>query len=354
MVNKLRALKYQLVQYLQNSILIPICRKNRFLSNFYYCFFSNEFSREHQKVLNGRHIHHLALKKRRPNEFHLRREIHRLEKGLIMKEKRDVFALDYIMDTVNNYKILSHDYSQNGGISDPDLLKWAHSVINSYFNSVSAHPIIDNAKRIFDEIQHESTASASIDRIPFQRLEREYNAVSYEDIYKLALQRRSVRWYLDKPVPRELIDKALAVATLSPSACNRQPFSFRIFDSKEMKDKVGAIPMGIKGFYENVPVFVVLVGKLSAYLSERDRHVIYIDGGLASMSFMLALETLGLSSLPINWPDIEKFERKMESTLNLAPDERPLMLIGIGYPDKDGKIPYSQKKSSQYLVKYNQ
>jgi nitroreductase len=111
--------------------------------------------------------------------------------------------------------------------------------------------------------------------------------------------------------------------------------------------------MGIRTNFKNIPVFVVVVGRLSAYLSERDRHVIYIDGGLASMSFMYALETLGLSSVPINWPDIEYLEQQMEQIIPLGEDERPIMLIGLGYADPEGGIPFSQKKTPEQLLVYN-
>ncbi len=346
---------YQLKLRIQNHILIPICRKSRILSNIYYCFFSSEFSREHQKVLNGKHAHFTALRKSRPNEFFMRREIHRLEKGLIMKNRRPVFGVNYIGGIVKNYEILCDEYHSNSCFIDTDLIHWSSSVLTSYFNSVDHHPVIDKAKENFQKAKHVTNPNGNGESlIPFVRKSREYNVVSFESLQKLAWQRRSVRWYLDKPVSRELIEKAVSVATLAPSACNRQPFEFRIFDDEEQKNLVGAVPMGIKGFYTNVPVFVVVVGQLSAYLSERDRHVMYIDCGLASMAFMLALETLGLSSMPINWPDIEALERKMEKIVRLEDDQRPLMLIGIGYADPDEKIPYSQKKSPQYLIRYNQ
>ena len=354
MIKKARMLKYKISQHIKSSVLIPVCRKNRFLSDLYYCFFSNEFSREHQKVLNGRYSHYLSLKSKKPNEFHLRRETHRLEKGLIMKERRSVFATDYINDIVNNYKILSEAYWELGNEIDTDLLVWSGAVLSKYFASVGDHPQIKKARETFSSVKPYKDPILNPDvLVPFFRKDREYHSVSYDNLYKLALQRRSVRWYINKAVPRDLIEKAVNVATLSPTACNRQPFEFRIFDAEDLKNTVGSIPMGIKGFYEEIPVFVVLVGKLSAYISERDRHVIYIDGGLTSMSFMYALETLGLSSVPINWPDIEALERKMESLLNLKDDERPLMLMGVGYADPDQKIPYSQKKSPKYLIKYN-
>ena len=305
--------------------------------------------------MNGKHAHFLALRKEKPNEFFLRIEIHRLEKGLIMKERKPVFAVNYIGGIVKNYEILCQQYHENPASVDTDLIYWSSSVIRNYFNSVEQHPVVEKARVSFKGAMHVVNGSDKNENlVPFVRRSREYNEVSFENMFKLAWQRRSVRWYQDKKVDRELIEKAVSVATLSPSACNRQPFQFRVFDAEDRKNLVGSVPMGIKGFYTNVPVFVVVVGKLSAYISERDRHVMYIDCGLASMSFMFALETLGLSSMPINWPDIERLERRMEKIVDLADDERPLMLIGVGYADPNAKVPYSQKKSPGYLIRYNQ
>ena len=96
----------------------------------------------------------------------------------------------------------------------------------------------------------------------------------------------------------------------------------------------------------------MIVGRQRAYFSERDRHLIYIDGALAAMSFVLALETLGLSSCCINWADIEAQERKMARLLQLEPDERVIMLVAIGYPDPEERVPYSAKKMLHTLRRY--
>jgi hypothetical protein len=71
------------------------------------------------------------------------------------------------------------------------------------------------------------------------------------------------------------------------------------------------------------------------------------------MTFMYALETLGLSSTAIHWPDFELLEMKMQKTLNLEVDQRPVMLIAFGYPDPEGKIPFSQKKPIEFISDYN-
>ena len=68
---------------------------------------------------------------------------------------------------------------------------------------------------------------------------------------------------------------------------------------------------------------------------------------------MLSLETLGLASSVINWPDFEPLERKMGATLNLDMDERVIMLIAIGYADPEGMVAFSDKKSLDVIRSYN-
>ncbi|MEQ9551480.1 MAG: nitroreductase family protein [Coleofasciculus sp. G3-WIS-01] len=336
------------VEIIQASTL-RIAVKSRGLSSLYYTVLSGNFSRENQAVIYGKLKYIADLGSNLESQYLLRRNIHRLEKGLIMRPRRDVFALDYIEETVKCYKKSILEKGQDS--VDKSELQWAHDVLEQYFNVIGSHPTIDNAKYQFSELnQPRQNERLSI---PYKRDTSQPSPVSYEDLLKLAYRRRSVRWYLQKPVPRELIDKAVSVAALSPSACNRQPFELRIFDEPELVKRVASTPMGTKGFSHNFPAIVVVVGKLRAYFSERDRHVIYIDGALASMSFMYALETLGLSSCPINWPDIEEREQKMARLLGLEPDERVIMLISVGYPDPDGLIPYSQKKELDLLRRYN-
>ena len=98
-------------------------------------------------------------------------------------------------------------------------------------------------------------------------------------------------------------------------------------------------------------MIIAVVGDLSSYPAERDRHVIYIDGSLVTMQLMLALETLGLSTCAINWPDVENREQKLDKLLNLNKYERTIMLLAVGYADPQGGIPFSQKKNSLDLVK---
>ncbi|HEY6042421.1 MAG TPA: nitroreductase family protein, partial [Anaerolineae bacterium] len=56
-----------------------------------------------------------------------------------------------------------------------------------------------------------------------------------DDLLKVINTRRSVRRYQTRPVPRELIDRALDAARWAPSAHNRQPWRFVVIERAETK-----------------------------------------------------------------------------------------------------------------------
>ncbi|MEP4889851.1 MAG: nitroreductase family protein [Aliiglaciecola sp.] len=264
-----------------------------------------------------------------------------------MKPRRPIFAKDYITETVD----FLHKVVTENPETEADELNWFCDVLMTYFLAVKNDPVIDEAKRLFD-VTIKTKNLKITDKIPYVR-DFSNDIPSFEQFENLSLRRRSVRWFEDRAVPRELIDQAILASSQSPSACNRQPFRFHIFDDPSLVQEVSNIPGGTAGFSHNFPVFIAVIGQLRAYFDERDRHVIYIDASLASMSFLFALETLGLSSCAINWPDVPEREKQMSKALDLDGDERVIMCIAVGYPDKNEKVPFSHKKSLSQLRKYN-
>ncbi len=51
--------------------------------------------------------------------------------------------------------------------------------------------------------------------------------------------------------------------------------------------------------------------------------------------------------------DIEEREVKMEKFLMLKKFQRPIMCLGVGYPDPEGMVAYSEKRSLEQIRKYN-
>ena len=321
--------------------------RNAYLASLYYCFFSGQFRREHLAVLQGRAQYWRALKETGKSSAMLRRNIHRLEKGLIMRPRKDVFGADYILETVQCFS-----RALEGGHIDSREQMWAADVLAEYFLVVRACPKVDTARSAHEAVieKHGESARGKRKSIPYRRGDCAVNT-TFEELTALFRRRRSVRWYREVEVDAELVRKAIGACSQAPSACNRQPFRFYLTTSKTDAAEIAGYAMGTTGFADNIPAIIVVVGDLSAYPSERDRHVIYIDSSLASMQLMLALETLGLSSCPINWPDIEKREKMIAKKLGLNYYERPIMLLAVGHADPAGGIPYSQKKTDDLLVK---
>lgn len=341
------------------QIVLRILSSSRLLSTLYYAVASSAFRRENQAVLYGKYRYYENLYDPEETQYLLRRNIHRLEKGLLMRPRRDVFATGYITETVQAYSRAMRKRNKGDSIPLSDLA-WASDVLVEYFSVTGSHNVLEEARQLFEQVGPLSVEEGDIETpeeltslTPYRRALEADPPVSYDNLYRLARRRRSVRWYQDKKVPRSTIDQAIRIAAQSPSACNRQPFHFRIFDDPEDVEQIANLPAGTNGYAENIPTVIVVVGRLRAYFAERDRHVVYIDGALAAMSLMFALETLGLSSCPINWPDIEEREARMTQVLNLAPDERPIMLMSVGYPDPDGMVAASQKKSLHELRQYD-
>ena len=291
-----------------DRFLLPLTSRSGIVASVHYLFLSRQFRREHRAVLAGRLAYERGLQAPLRSSPLLRRNVHRLEKGLVMRPRQAVFAEDYIEETVAELERLR----RAGGL-DPIEDKWADDVMAEYFQVVAASAPISGARTRFEQLRPRPLRGQKpqLASTPRPRAQPPVSGVSYEQFLDLCRQRRSVRWFQQRHVPVDLVKKALDAAAQAPSACNRQPFLFRYFDDPADARRIAAIAMGTTGYAQNVPAIVVLLGDLGCYPEERDRHVAYIDASLAAMQFMLALETLGLASCPINWPDVEQLERAM-------------------------------------------
>ena len=83
--------------------VVRIFSSNGFLASLYFALFSRRFYGEHLAVLKGRRRYYEDLQGGGKSSPLLRRNVHRLEKGLIMKPRRSVFAEDFILETVQAF-----------------------------------------------------------------------------------------------------------------------------------------------------------------------------------------------------------------------------------------------------------
>ena len=110
--------------------LLPYAAKSRKFAGIYYAFFNPHFRREMHATAAGRQHYRLHEESSTIATVIIRRNIHRLEKGLSMVPRKSLFALDYIDETLNAFgNMLAEPAHQ----LDLVLLNYAHDVLDSYF-----------------------------------------------------------------------------------------------------------------------------------------------------------------------------------------------------------------------------
>jgi len=321
-----------------------------FTSSLFYAFFSRSFDREHQAVLAGKRAFGNVVKTNASSSPELRRNIHRLEKGLTMKPRRPFFAEDYIGRTVQLFIDLAS--SENAGF---DELKWADDVLESYFSTVTSTEKISDAAvgwRNSRSVLIDNASKSSRHFSPYFSEKRKRANIQLESFADLVRERRSVRWYMDTVVEQCDLDKAISAASMAASACNRQPYSFLTFTDRDLATNIAKLAGGTAGWCHQIPALIVVIGDLSCFPHERDRHLPYIDASLATSQMLLALQCIGISSCVINWPDIEENDSQIHERLALEVHERVIMLVAVGYADPKGLIPWSHKKLTSQLKRF--
>jgi RNA polymerase sigma factor (sigma-70 family) len=177
-------------------------------------------------------------------------------------------------------------------------------------------------------------------------------------------QRRSCRFFSDEPVPREAIELAIRCASTAPSGANRQPWRFVAVSAPEMKraireatEKVeyqfyhggrappewreAVAPLGTdwrKPYLETAPWLVVVFAEAYGLLpdgSPRKNYHVRESVGMACGLFVVALQRMGLSTVT-HTPSPMGFLRRV---LGRPANERPFMLLPIGYPAPDATVP---------------
>ena len=166
---------------------------------------------------------------------------------------------------------------------------------------------------------------------------------------ELVQKRHSCRNYADKAVSQEAIKRCLEAARLAPSACNSQPWHFKVvMDPQTRRDLAQKAFAGIyrmNGFAMDAPVLVVVIRERSKYTAAlgaafRGTQFGLIDLGIACEHFVLQAQEEGLGTCWIGWFD----ERAVKKVLCLPRHSKIDIILSLGYPqslleiEKDRKL----------------
>lgn len=185
--------------------------------------------------------------------------------------------------------------------------------------------------------------------------------------------RRSVRDVSARPVPRALIERAIATASTAPSGAHKQPWTFvavadadvkrRIREAAEAEERAayGAdgpprmsdewraalAPLGTdwqKPFLETAPWLVVLFAQRTGRTPDGatvKHYYVQESCGIAAGLFVAAVHHMGLATLT-HTPSPMRF---LSEILGRPTNEAPMLLFPVGYPADDARVPDLTRKT---------
>lgn len=175
--------------------------------------------------------------------------------------------------------------------------------------------------------------------------------------------RRSVRMFSGDTVPRELIEHAIMTAASAPSGAHQQPWTFvavsdpavkhrirvaaeaeerRNYESRMPAEWLAALaPLGTdwhKEFLDDAPWLVVLFEQVHGWAPEgsmRKHYYVRESVGIACGLFIAAIHHMGLATLTHTPSPMRFLSRVLERPKN----ERPFVLLPVGYPAENCVVP---------------
>ena len=110
--------------------------------------------------------------------------------------------------------------------------------------------------------------------------------------------------------------------------------------------------VGSNTFSRNIPALLVVTASLAQNLEGGERSMAWVDGGMFAQSLLLALYSLGLASVTLNWYEATPAsDMAVRETLRINNAENIIVLIGTGHYPTEFRYPRSMRKPlSEVLV----
>ncbi len=203
-----------------------------------------------------------------------------------------------------------------------------------------------------------------LDPIENSTLEQSARATEF---FQLMNRRRTVRDFSDREVPFELIQKAIATAGTAPSGANMQPWRFVVVRDTEMKKQIREAAekeeyesyhnrmsdkwlrrLAVLGTDEHKPFleiapYLIVVFRITQIEENAETEPTYYSQesvGIAVGLLLAAFHNMGLATLT-HTPSPMKF---LQEILGRPKNEVPFVLIPVGYPAVDAKVPDIRRK----------
>ncbi len=189
-------------------------------------------------------------------------------------------------------------------------------------------------------------------------------------------QRRSVRAFSNKPIPESVIENCIKIAASAPSGANMQPWSFVLIKDKKLKRKIRQEAEKVeklfynrivtkewqnklkslktdfrKPFLEQAPYLICIFAQRYSINNKGKKikhYYVNESVGIAVGLLISTLHQLGIGTLTYTPAPMIFLSKILKRPVN----EKPYMILVVGYPKKNYKPPrLIKKKLKEFLIK---
>ncbi len=199
------------------------------------------------------------------------------------------------------------------------------------------------------------------------------SATRSKNFYEWINKRRTVRDFSDRPIPEDVIENIIRSASTAPSGANKQPWTFCVVKNPEIKKQIREAaeqeekesydgrmtdewlkdlePIGTdwkKPFLEIAPYLIVVFKRSYELENNNHKHQNYYvteSCGIACGFLLAAIHDAGLVALT-HTPSPMNFLSKI---LNRPENEKPFLLIPVGYLADECWVPDIKRKSLEQV-----
>jgi nitroreductase len=160
------------------------------------------------------------------------------------------------------------------------------------------------------------------------------------DAIEAIKSRTSVRKYLEREIPKELLEELVDCGRLAPSGNNRQPWTFVVVTDRGLLGRIAEATEWGK--------FIAKAGACIAVFCSEGSTMLE-DACAATESIIVAASSLGIGSCWVN--SFRKAHSKgVEAMLSCPPDLELVVLLSLGYPAEAARRP---KKELAEIIRWN-
>ena len=150
--------------------------------------------------------------------------------------------------------------------------------------------------------------------------------------------RRSIRKYLDKPVPWDIVSNILEAGRFAPSSGNLQNWKFIVVLDEDKRKAIAEAALK-QLWMLKAPVHIVICAepeKAKRYYGDRGERLYTVQNCAAAMqNMLLEAHNLGLGACWVGAFDEDMVKR----ALGMPKEARPEAIITLGYPDEEVPVP---------------